>query len=202
MLEDYISFALYTPSDYEFILNNGRSVSLTLRTNPIFGNNSRVSSISILCILWVLGSVIGVLLVSNATSNALLCFRSVVSRRTSWLLLFTVAVLPLLLCSLALQYSWFVVNCVLFPFISFCRGFCGFSLFICFGSGAWLLRSGLLLSSTTCSVLMWWLVFKHYLSNTVSLQKDTCITVVILTLFTLVDRFWVSPLLFRLSLYI
>ena len=174
---------------------------MTLHFHFRLRKHARIIKLSVLCFSCILCLIIGILIASSMPQTNRDLLNAAMSRSPSWILVLIVTGLPLLLYAVAMWYGWFAVNYVLVALEGICRGFCGFWIFVIYGSGAWLIRFGFLFSSAAGSVLLWWLIFKHSFAGLLSLKKDMYIAVILLTLFTLADRFWVSPFIMRLSMY-
>lgn len=164
-------------------------------------NFTHFSRVAVLCFVWLIGLVAGTLVVAFWRPDAAL-LNSAVAKHTSWILPLLITGPSLLLCTVALWKSWFAVNCALVGVQSFCRGCCGYWFYLSYGSGAWLIRSGVLFSSAINSVLLWWLIFRYYFINAKTVKKDLLLALFLMILFTSVDRLLVSPLLIQISSYI
>lgn len=196
-----MSFALYAPSVYEFIFALRKGCTLALHFIFKLRHHTRIIRFTALCFLWILCLIVGTLIASNLPQISSELLDAAMWRSPSWVMVLIVTGLPLLLCFAAIWHGWFSLNCVLVALEGICRGFCGFWIFLSYGSGAWLIRLGFLFSSAAGAVLLWRLIFKYSLVGVVSLKKDIYITAFLLTLFTLVDTLLVSPFMVRLSMY-
>ena len=154
-----------------------------------------------LCFVWVVGLVLGILLAKNSHKIYSDALGAAITYNPSWIALYAVTTLPLLLYWIAMERSWFWIECPVLVLEGVSRGYNGFGVFLTCGNGAWLLRSCFLFSSMAGSVLLWWLIFKHYINSAIVTRKDIRVTAIILLLFTFVDRFLLSPFLTRLSMY-
>ena len=195
-----MSCAQYTPSVYEFIFTNGRSIVLFENFKLEQYLSKRLFRSFLPFLIWPVGLITGIFLSCVMPVDAGFMITAI-SIKPSWIALLLMNVFPLSLCAAALKYGWRALVYILIAVEAICRGFCGFLIFLTFGSGAWLIRCSFLFSSAFCSILFWWLIVR-YNYTTVSLQKDICVSLVLIVLLTVVDRLLVSPFLIDLSMYI
>ena len=164
--------------------------------------HTQITRLLSLCFSWCLCLIIGVLIALSMPQPNRAILDAAMSYKPSWIMILLAAGLPLLLYWIGVWYGWSIANYVLVILEGLCRGFCGFWIFLTYGSGAWLIRCGFLFSSALSTMLLWWLICKHNLVGLRSLKKDICITTGLLTVFTIFDRILVLPFSVHLSMYI
>lgn len=157
--------------------------------------------ISLLAFLWVLGLVIGIHLSINVCAADYLLLDTAISMTPSLTGAFVAAFISIVLCLIGIYTDCFFINCIAILTEAVCRGFCGFLIYLFFGSGAWLLRFVFMFSSAVRSVLVWWMLFGYCSYGRPRLFKTTGIVVVVMIVFVVVDLFFISPLLIHLSMY-
>ena len=170
---------------------------------PCFWNRKHSSSVRfwILCSLWFLSLVSGVYIAFDLPKLHNHILNIAITGTSKWFAIFSVSIAPVLLCVVSLRRNWFSIICLIVALMGICRGFCGYWIFLCYGSGAWLIRVCFLFSATICSVILWWLIIRKYLFNILPSQKDSLLLAITLMLFSLVDSFYVSPFITHLSMY-
>ena len=164
--------------------------------------HKNVIRLLILLTLWLLGLITGVVFDFNFSYAGRYLLVDALWRQSSWIVTFVVFWLPVVFCVVLIYYDFFLVNCALVLVNAVCRAFCGYLVFLCFGSGAWLIRSCFFFSSSISSVLQWWLILKSLFFAKRAFFKDILIASVSLLLFTLLDHFLISPFLLRLLMNI
>lgn len=175
---------------------------MAFRFNTPRLNRKNVIRITILLTLWLFGLIAGVLAASYISCDNRALLYSAICSQPAWIVIFIIRSLPFVLCVVAFYYSRFSVQCVLITLDSVGRAFCGYLIFLCYGSGAWLIRFGFLFSSAASSVLLWWFNLKYYLVAVTNIRKDILILAILLTTFTLVDHLLVSPFIKHLLMNI
>ena len=155
----------------------------------------------LLMLLWCFGICLGAHLAVNLPFSMQDSLHLAMEQEISALLLLTVIGLPLAVCLVSVKLQMYLLQYLVLFFISLCRGISGMLCFICFGSGSWLIRSLLLFSISTASVLMWWLLLRHSRGVRSSFRRDTYITVAILCAIVLLDSILIAPYLSSLTIY-
>lgn len=193
--------APYTPSVYEFTLMERKGFSVTENIMRRLHEHSRVLQVCMLVFLWLLGLIIGVLLSIKTCAADHQHLYTVPSIAPSFSGVFFAAVLPIMLCLIGIYTDCHLIIGVLILVESVCRGFCGFWMYLLFGSGGWLLRSIFMFLSSASIVLMWMILLSYITNSRFCFFKITGIVMLALVLFVSVDFFLISPFLVRLSMY-
>ncbi len=164
-------------------------------------DRSKLIQICTLFFLWSAGLVAGVCLTAVFPAADDLSLDAVIAVAPSWHGLLIVAGAPVVLCAVGTQSGVYPILCFAVLIESVCRGFCGFWVYRLCGSGAWLLRMLFQCSSVVGAVLMWWIIFRHYIYGKSTFHKDLRIAAIVLFLLITVDLLLVSPFLICLSMY-
>lgn len=107
--------------------------------------------------------------------------------------LWAVNVIPVLIIVFLLFFS---LTRLCYPFVLLryvCRGFLGMFFYVVFGSGAWLIRIFLCFSGYVTTILIWWLLFRNFHQQRTNLRKDTCLSLLIISMITAIDFQIVVP---------
>ena len=152
-------------------------------------------------ILWSFCLIAGMWMAGKSSAFFNQSLSNITSTQPSVVGFLFVSYIPIALCAVGIGLHSFSICGIVVAIVAFCRGFCCFGVYLLCGSGAWLLRSMLLLSATVSAGSMWWILLKHFLCRKPCLRKDLCVAAIVLFLFVLADRFLVSPYLIRLSMY-
>ncbi len=165
-----------------------------------FTNNPRVK-FSILLALWCLGFLLGILFSISFSGNYFQLLQTAFSAKPSPVLIFLVMLLPVVCTASAIYYRVFFLSCLLCFFNALCRGLCGMLIFMVFGGGAWLARTLLLFPGMCTAVFIWWLFVRHCTCTKPTFYKDVRFSITILSVLSVVDIYFLSPLLNDLSKY-
>ena len=156
--------------------------------------------IGVLVALWIFALIAGIYIASISGSTFLPALCAAVKISPSLVGLVAVTLLPVAVCAIGEVANLFAIDCVVIAFSGLFRGYFGFLLYILYGSGAWLLRSLFLFSSTAIDVLLLWMVLRNCVYRRADFRRTFPGIAVIVFLLIVVERFIVSPLLIRLSM--
>lgn len=160
------------------------------------------SNLFLFSAVWIFGMITGICLVDAYDFNADIVGSSLITVRPLPIATLLITTLPVLIVGLSLLRGNPVACFVAVALVAVCRGFCGFVIFLSFGSAAWLIRVLLLFSGTCASVLMWWLMLRSTDSNHHRIKKHIIICVLSAFFVSAVDILVISPFLCELAMYI
>lgn len=154
----------------------------------LFRKKTPVLSLSM---LWVLGIVIGVVLCCCSASNATNAFWDVFISSSKPFGSLLVCLFPVVLVALLSVRSLAKLTYFLFPVIAIFYGFCGMSVYLAVGDGAWLLRPVVLFTASCIAVLSWQLIFR--VCNERQFVRHISLALFASCLIFIIDMFLVSP---------
>ena len=82
------------------------------------------------------------------------------------------------------------------------RGFCGFAVFLSYGSAGWLVRGLVQFSGICTSVMLWWLLLRSSDVDRCCFKKDFAFCMLSAVFISAVDVLCITPFLRELTMYI
>ena len=150
---------------------------------------------TIYIILSMLGIFLGIVLSVCNSHLATKMDISVFCAMPTYSCLLAVNVIPIAVLACLLAFS---LTTLCFPLVlhySVSRGFTGMLFYLSYDNGACLIRFLLCFSGYTTTVLLWWLLLRNMNRIRTRLLKDTCLSLVVVCVVTVIDFKVIAPFL-------
>ena len=155
--------------------------------------------IYILCLLWICGLLLGIMLASYSDHSLTDTLHNALLTAPQFSSLFLVVAIPVSLTAVAVSTPLFALSYPLIFLIALSHGYSGISIYLIYGSCAWLIRPLILFSASCTSVLIWWLLICG--CDSCNHKADVRLTTIIFSIIFIINLFVVSPLFDDLTKY-
>ena len=157
--------------------------------------------IYILCLLWICGLLLGIMLASYQDHSLTDTLHSSMLTTPRLSSLFLVVAIPVSLIVVAVSTPLFALSYPLIFLIALCHGYSGILIYLIEGNCSWLIRPLILFSASCTSVLIWWLLFRNCNSRCSKRRSDIQLAAVISFVIFIINSFVISPFLDDLAKY-